>query len=87
MVRNAEEYYRTMFRARTSSWNLRDSHVVETLQALGRHLTSDGKPPRIAVWAHNSHLGDATATEMSDRSPSWRKDLARSTWYTVAPCA
>ena len=57
-----------MFRARTSSWNLRDSHVVETLQALGRHLTSEGKPPRIAVWAHNSHLGDATATEMSDRS-------------------
>lgn len=68
LVRNAEEYYRTMFRARTSSWNLRDSHMVETLQALDRHLTSDGKPPRIAVWAHNSHLGDATATEMSDRS-------------------
>ena len=68
LVRNAEEYYRTMFRARTSSWNLRDSHMVETLQALDRHLTSDGKPPRIAVWAHNSHLGDATATEMIDRS-------------------
>ena len=67
LVRNAEEYYRTMFRARTSSWNLRDSHMVETLQALDRHLTTDGKPPRIAVWAHNSHLGDAGATEMNDR--------------------
>ena len=67
LVRNAEEYYRTMFRTRSSSWNLRDSHMVETLQALERHLTSGGLPPRIAVWAHNSHLGDAGATEMTDR--------------------
>jgi len=64
LVRNAEEYYRTMFRARVSSWNLRDSHMVE---ALDRHLGAGGTPPRIAVWAHNSHLGDAGATEMSDR--------------------
>ncbi|NDP62330.1 erythromycin esterase family protein [Polaromonas sp.] len=67
LVQNAEEYYRTMFRARVSSWNLRDSHMVETLQALDRHLGAGGTPPRIAVWAHNSHLGDAAATEMSDR--------------------
>ena len=67
LVRSAEEYYRTMFRARMSSWNLRDSHMVETLQALDRHLGTGGTPPRIAVWAHNSHLGDAGATEMSDR--------------------
>jgi erythromycin esterase-like protein/predicted phosphoribosyltransferase len=67
LVRNAEEYYRTMFRARVSSWNLRDSHMVETLQALDRHLGAGGMPPRMAVWAHNSHLGDAGATEMSDR--------------------
>ena len=67
LVRNAEEYYRTMFGARVSSWNLRDNHMVETLQALDRHLTVDGMPPKIAVWAHNSHLGDAGATEMSDR--------------------
>jgi erythromycin esterase-like protein len=67
LVRNAEEYYRTMFRGRVSSWNLRDSHMVETLQALDRHLAADlGKPPRIAVWAHNSHLGDASATEMGN---------------------
>lgn len=67
LVRNAEEYYRAMFRARVSSWNLRDSHMVETLQALDRHLSAGGAPPRMAVWAHNSHLGDAGATEMSDR--------------------
>ncbi|MDB5947342.1 MAG: Erythromycin esterase [Ramlibacter sp.] len=66
LVRNAEEYYRAMFRGRVSSWNLRDNHMVETLQALDRHLGSGGEPPRIAVWAHNSHLGDAAATEMGD---------------------
>ncbi|CAN5287773.1 erythromycin esterase family protein [soil metagenome] len=67
LVRNAEEYYRTMFHARVSSWNLRDSHMVETLQALDRHLGAQGTPPKMAVWAHNSHLGDAGSTEMSDR--------------------
>ena len=66
LVRNAEEYYRTMFRGRVSSWNLRDSHMVETLQSLDRHLSESGTPPRIAIWAHNSHLGDASATEMGD---------------------
>jgi erythromycin esterase-like protein len=67
LVHNAEEYYRTMFHGRVSSWNLRDSHMVETLQALDRHLSVGAEPPRIAVWAHNSHLGDASATEKSDR--------------------
>ena len=66
LVKNAEEYYRTMFRGRVSSWNLRDRHMVDTLQALDTHLSQRGKPPRIAVWAHNSHLGDASATEMGD---------------------
>jgi erythromycin esterase-like protein len=66
LVRNAEEYYRTMFHGRVSSWNLRDSHMVETLQALDKHLSTAG-PARIAVWAHNSHLGDAAATEMGAR--------------------
>ena len=67
LVRNAEEYYRTMFKARMSSWNLRDSHMVETLVALEAHLAVAGTLPRIALWAHNSHLGDASATEMADR--------------------
>ncbi|WP_431096524.1 erythromycin esterase family protein [Polaromonas aquatica] len=67
LVRNAEAYYRTMFHGRVQSWNLRDSHMAETLQALDRHLAETGAPPRIAVWAHNSHLGDASATEMGER--------------------
>jgi erythromycin esterase-like protein len=67
LVKNAEEYYRTMFRGRISSWNLRDRHMVETLDALDAHLAKGGREPRIAVWAHNSHLGDARATEMGDQ--------------------
>jgi erythromycin esterase-like protein len=75
LVQNAEEYYRTMFRGRVSSWNLRDSYMAETLQALARHLqegrtAADSTAPRIAVWAHNSHLGDAAATEMG-RQGEW----------------
>jgi erythromycin esterase-like protein len=67
LVRNAERYYRTMFGSRVESWNLRDSHMVETLEALRRHLgRRRAAPPRIAVWAHNSHLGDARATELGE---------------------
>lgn len=64
LVRNAERYYRAMFGSRASSWNLRDEHMAETLRELARFL--DGATPRarIVVWAHNSHLGDARATEM-----------------------
>ena len=64
LVKNAEEYYRSMFRGRASSWNLRDSHMAETLEALLRHLERDGVRAKLAVWAHNSHLGDARATQM-----------------------
>ena len=68
LVQNAEEYYRSMFRGRVSSWNLRDGHMAETFQALGEHLTRRrGGDARIVVWAHNSHLGDARATEMGSR--------------------
>jgi erythromycin esterase-like protein len=64
LVKNAEEYYRAMFRGRVSSWNLRDCHMAETLTALTTYLRGQGQPARIVVWAHNSHLGDARATEM-----------------------
>ncbi len=67
LVRNAEEYYRAMFRGRDESWNLRDRHMVETLEELRKFLVRTGSEPRIVVWAHNSHLGDARATEMSQR--------------------
>jgi erythromycin esterase-like protein len=65
LVANAEEYYRAMFGSRVSSWNLRDRHMAETLEALEVHLAHDERAPKIVVWAHNSHLGDARATEMS----------------------
>jgi erythromycin esterase-like protein len=61
---NAEEYYRSMFAARVSSWNLRDTHMVETVAALAEHLQRRGRPVKIVLWAHNSHLGDASATDM-----------------------
>jgi len=64
LVKNAERYYRSMFRGRASSWNLRDGHMVETIQNLVAHLNGNQRPKAI-IWAHNSHLGDARATEMS----------------------
>ncbi len=67
LVKNAEEYYRAMFRGRVSSWNLRDRHMAETLDHLVTHLEGQGQQAKIVVWEHNSHLGDARATEMGER--------------------
>jgi erythromycin esterase-like protein len=68
LAKNAEEYYRAMFRGRHSSWNIRDGHMADMFDALMRYLwRSNGAKPKIAVWAHNSHLGDARVTEMGDR--------------------
>src|SRR5271168_2530088 len=66
-VRNAEIYYRAMFSGRVTSWNLRDKHMAQTLEALLAHLDRHYDVPsaRIVVWAHNSHVGDARATEVS----------------------
>ncbi|MGH7476658.1 MAG: erythromycin esterase family protein [Longimicrobiales bacterium] len=64
VVRDAEEYYRMMFRGRVSSWNLRDRHMADTLDALLQHFDRPARPSRAIVWAHNSHNGDARATEM-----------------------
>ena len=67
VVRNAEKYYRNMFRREVSSWNLRDTHMMESLLRLAIHLSNQRPPAKIIVWAHNSHLGDARATQMSER--------------------
>jgi erythromycin esterase-like protein/predicted phosphoribosyltransferase len=67
IVKNAEEYYRTMFLKEVSSWNLRDRHMAETVDTLAAHLGRHGEHPKIAIWAHNSHLGDARATQTSER--------------------
>lgn len=64
LVANAEAYYRAMFGGRAEAWNVRDEHMMGTLEALLAHLGRPGRPARAVVWAHNSHLGDARATQM-----------------------
>ncbi|WMI97047.1 erythromycin esterase family protein [Pseudomonas chlororaphis subsp. aurantiaca] len=64
VIRSAEQYYRAMFRSSTASWNLRDKHMFDTLQALLAHR---GANARAVVWAHNSHIGNAAATYMGWR--------------------
>ena len=64
LIKNAENYYRTMFGGRVSSWNLRDGHMVETIAEIDRFLSKElERPSKIIVWAHNSHIGDARATQ------------------------
>ncbi len=66
VVKNAEAYYRALFMNDKNTWNLRDSHLFDTLKALMKHYELKGiKQPKIIVWAHNSHVGDARATQMS----------------------
>jgi erythromycin esterase-like protein len=67
LVKNAEVYYRSMYLEEVSSWNLRDRHMAETLDALVTHLGRKGQRAKVAIWEHNSHLGDARATDMGQR--------------------
>ncbi len=67
VVADAEEYYRTMFGGPAPSWNLRDRHMADTLDRLQVHLARHGGEGRIVVWEHNSHVGDARSTEMTQR--------------------
>ena len=64
LVTNAERYYRIMYYGSRASWNLRDTHMFETLKTL---LAFHGPESKAIVWAHNSHVGDASATEMDAR--------------------
>jgi protein-L-isoaspartate(D-aspartate) O-methyltransferase len=64
LVANAERYYRIMYYGSRASWNLRDSHMFETLKNL---LAFHGKDSKAVVWAHNSHVGNAAATELGAR--------------------
>ena len=64
VVANAERYYRAMYYGSHASWNLRDSHMFDTLESL---MAFYGPDSRGIVWAHNSHVGNAAATEMSTR--------------------
>ena len=64
LVANAERYYRTMYYAENNSWNQRDQHMFDTLQSV---LAFRGPQSKAVVWEHNSHVGDARATQMSAR--------------------
>lgn len=77
LVKNAEHYYRSMYRGRASSWNLRDRHMAETLDAVAGRLQGAGREPKVVVWAHNSHLGDARYTDMRRRRELSLGQLAR----------
>ncbi|MCC2641515.1 MAG: erythromycin esterase-like enzyme [Nitrospira sp.] len=83
LVKNAEQYYRTLFHD-GSSWNVRDRHMMETLDALIVHLSQRGKPPKIVLWEHNSHLGDARATEMGEAGEINVGQLTRERYGTEA---
>jgi erythromycin esterase-like protein len=77
VVRDAEEYYQQMYRAEVSSWNLRDRHMAATLDALLDHFDRRDGHTKVVVWEHNSHIGDARATEMSVRGELNVGQLAR----------
>ncbi|HEU5430880.1 MAG TPA: erythromycin esterase family protein, partial [Thermomicrobiales bacterium] len=80
LARDAEAYYRAMFRGRISSWNLRDRHMADTLEHLMEHLGQTWGEPKIVVWAHNSHLGDARATDMGASGELNVGQLVRERW-------
>jgi erythromycin esterase-like protein len=84
LVLNAEQYYRAMFGGRVESWNLRDTHMMETLQALLAHIRQGAGQARAVIWAHNSHLGDARATQMGDGGELNLGQLVRQAYGTQA---
>ena len=77
VVRDAEAYYRAMFQGGAASWNVRDRHMMATLESLIEHQRSAGRPARAVVWAHNSHVGDARATAAAARGELNLGQLAR----------
>lgn len=74
LVTDAEQYYRIMYYGSRASWNLRDSHMFQTLQNI---LAFTGPSSKAVIWAHNSHIGDAAATEMSARGEHNIGELCR----------
>lgn len=76
IVRAAERYYRSMFRGAAESWNLRDRHMFDTLQRLMAHT----REARAVVWAHNSHVGNASATAMGWRGEFNIGELVRNAY-------
>jgi len=81
VVANAEQYYRAMYYGSHESWNLRDQHMFETLQVL---LAFRGPETKAVVWEHNSHVGNAAATEMGARGELNVGQLSRTTFGEAA---
>jgi protein-L-isoaspartate(D-aspartate) O-methyltransferase len=77
LVASAEQYYRAMYYGGRDSWNLRDTHMFDTLRLL---LNYHGPESRAVVWEHNSHVGDASATEMGSRGELNVGQLCRETF-------
>lgn len=84
VARGAEEYYRTMVRGGPAAWNLRNRHMADTIDALRTFLTDGATLPKIVVWAHNAHLGDARWTEMSPMHEANVGQLVRAKYDTDA---
>lgn len=80
LITDAERYYRAMFSNGHASWNLRDRHMMATLEAVLDHTRRTSGAARAVVWAHNSHLGDARATQMGARGELNLGQLARETF-------
>lgn len=81
VIEHAVEYYREQERSATGSWNLRDRHMVVTLDELQRHLVATTGTGKIVVWAHNSHVGDARATSYGGSFGQWSLgQLVRDHW-------
>ncbi len=74
VIRNAEEFYRTLYSGSSSRGNLRDQHMADALDAIAAHFAAPGKPGKVVVWAHNTHTGDARETELGE---SWEPNLGQ----------
>jgi protein-L-isoaspartate(D-aspartate) O-methyltransferase len=79
LIADAERYYRIMYYGSRASWNLRDSHMFQTLLNV---MAFHGETSKAVVWAHNSHVGDASATEMSARGEHNIGELCRKAFGT-----
>jgi erythromycin esterase len=77
VARNAERYYRAMIKGGAASWNVRDTHMIETLERLLQH---HGPEAKAIVWEHNTHVGDARATDMARVGMVNVGSLARDRW-------
>lgn len=81
VARDAEAWYRALFRRRVNTWNLRDRHMADTLEALAGFLERRlGRLPKLVVWAHDSHVGDARATEVHRHGEHNIGQIARERW-------